>query len=53
MISPETIKEFQKAVKEEYGVELETAEATKILSDWVTYFDLLGKIDNRKETQTS
>lgn len=53
MVSMETIKEFQAVVKKIYQVELDTAEATQILLDWVGYFDTLAKIDQRNKAQKS
>ena len=52
MISQETVKEFQCAIKAEHGVVLDDKEALEILSNWVAYFDLLAKIDSR-ENQAS
>ena len=46
MISLETTKEFQDAIKEEYGKEVTIEEAVKILADLVAYFDLLAKINH-------
>lgn len=53
MVSEQTIKEFQEAVKDEYGVILETAEAIRILSNWVGYFNTLATIDHREKSQKS
>lgn len=47
MISKSTIKEFQKVVKTETGVDLNKQEAQKVLTDLVGYFDLLSQIDHR------
>jgi hypothetical protein len=46
MISEETIMEFQKALQEEYGKDVSFPEASEILFDLVTYFDLLAKMSN-------
>lgn len=53
MISQQTIKEFQELIKAEFGVALNDKDAREILSNWVSYFDLLAKIDSRKEIQVS
>jgi hypothetical protein len=53
MVSQETIKEFQQAIKAEFDVVLNDKDATEILLGWVGYFDTLAKVDNRKEVQTS
>lgn len=53
MVSKETIKEFQEAVKAEYGVTLNEKEATAILLNTVAYFDLLAKIYHRDQVQKS
>lgn len=45
MISKETTVEFQKALKEEYNKDISFEEASKILNDLVSYFDLLAKIN--------
>jgi hypothetical protein len=46
MISEETILEFQKALKEEYEKEVTFEDASNMLFDLVTYFDLLAKMNN-------
>ena len=53
MISGQTIKEFQDAIKKEFGVVLNDKDTNEILYNWVAYFDLLAKIDSRKKIQTS
>ena len=50
MISEKRIKEFQKAVKEDYGKNITSAEANEIINGLVNYFDLLAKIFHRIET---
>jgi hypothetical protein len=47
MLSKEIIIEFQKAIKEEYGKDIDFKESSIILNDLVSYFDLLAKIDTR------
>ena len=49
MISQQTIKEFQDAVKEEYGDNLTLKQAEEILTGMVNYFDLLAKIHHRDQ----
>ena len=44
-LSEDIIKEFQSAVKDEYGIDMELVEATQILQGMVGYFDVLAKID--------
>jgi hypothetical protein len=51
MISKATIKEFKRALKEEYGKEVSYEEASSILADLVAYYDTLGKINHREVTQ--
>lgn len=53
MICEQTIKEFQDAVKAEYGVALELIEATQILEGMIGYFDVLATIDCREKGQVS
>ncbi|MCX6739431.1 MAG: hypothetical protein NT098_05300 [Candidatus Parcubacteria bacterium] len=53
MITPETFKEFQVAVKEIYGKDLTMQEAEEILRGCVGYFDLLAKIDARSNPPKS
>lgn len=45
MISEATIIEFQVALKEEYGKDVTFQEASQMLNDLVTYFDMLMKIE--------
>lgn len=53
MISKETVIEFQEALREEYGRNVDFREASIILNDLVSYFDLLAKIDARTNTDES
>lgn len=53
MICEQTIKEFQDAVMNEYGLVLELTEATQILEGMVGYFDVLATIDSREKGQVS
>jgi len=53
MISEKMIKELQKIIKTEYGVDLSLTETTKIGNDLVESFDVLARIDflsKRKKT---
>lgn len=53
MISNATVKEFQEVIEQEFGVILDEVDANEILLNWVDYFDLLAKIDHRKEVTVS
>ena len=53
MISEATIVGFQEALKEEYNKNVDFGEASIILNDLVSYFDLLAKIDARTNTDES
>lgn len=44
MISPETTKEFQEALREEYGKDVTFEDASLILRDLTSYFDTLSKM---------
>ncbi len=46
MVSKETIIEFQEALKEEYNKNVNFHEASVMLNDLVSYFDLLAKINH-------
>jgi hypothetical protein len=45
MISPETIIEFQQAIKTEYDRDISFKEASEILFDLVAYFDMLQQME--------
>jgi len=47
VITETTIKDFQEVVKAEYGIQLDSTEARSVLENWVSYFDLLAKINHR------
>lgn len=49
MISDDTYKKFQEAVKKEQGKDLTDKEAKEILNGLVGYFDLLMKIYHRDQ----
>jgi len=53
MISLDTVKEFQVALKEEFGNDLSLEQAGLILSDLVGYFDTLLKVDYQSKTDTN
>lgn len=53
MVSEQTINEFQNVIKKELGVVLSTKDASEILLNWVEYFNLLAKINNRDNDQKS
>jgi len=46
MISEVTTTEFMEAIKEEYGKDINFQEASIMLNDLVSYFDLLAKINH-------
>jgi len=46
MVTEETTKEFQDALREEYGKSVSIQEASIILNDLVGYFDILAKINH-------
>lgn len=48
MVSKELTKEFQLAVSEELGVDLNDSEAAATLAQLVSYFNLLTEIEERK-----
>jgi len=50
-ITDKTIQEFRDVVKEEYGTEMSREEASETLSQLVGYFNLLHKIDTRKNSE--
>ncbi|MBI2612805.1 hypothetical protein HYW59_03295 [Candidatus Kaiserbacteria bacterium] len=47
MVSEQTVEEFRNAAKDDYGVDLSFDEAREVLLGWVSYFNLLAKIDHR------
>lgn len=47
MISDNTYKKFQEAVKDEFGKEMSDKETKEVLNGLVGYFDLLMKIHHR------
>lgn len=47
LIREETIKQFREAVKEEYGRDISTQEASEILYGIANYLHILGRIDRR------
>jgi hypothetical protein len=53
VISEQTVKDFQEAVKAEYGIQLDPIEAHSVLENWVSYFDLLAKINHREKTNAT
>jgi hypothetical protein len=53
VISEQTVKDFQEVVKAEYGIQLDTIEAHSVLENWVSYFDLLAKINHREKTNAT
>ncbi len=53
MITEQTVKDFQEAIKAEYGIQLDTTEANAVLENWVSYFDLLAKINHRSKNESN
>lgn len=49
MISDNTYKKFQEAVKDELGKEMDDKETKEVLNGLVGYFDLLMKIHHRDQ----
>lgn len=49
MISDDTYKKFQQAVKDEFGKEMDEKETKEVLNNLVGYFDLLMKIHHRDQ----
>ena len=49
MVSKENIIEFQEALKEEYNKNVDFQEASVMLNDLVSYFDLLAKINHKNK----
>jgi hypothetical protein len=52
-LSPETVQDFKKMFKEEYGVEYSDAEAWEAAHNLVGFFDLLLKVDRRIQARSS
>ena len=48
MVSQRLIRELQKIIKEDYGLDLSMRDVSQIASSLVGYFDLLAKIDHRE-----
>jgi len=51
MVSQQLIEELKIIIKEDYGKDLETKEASQIANDLVGYFNLLAKIYHQMKTQ--
>jgi hypothetical protein len=51
MISVELTKEFQEALKEEYGKDVTIEDASRILSDLTGYFDTLSRVYYRMQNK--
>jgi len=47
MISQILVAEFQQAIQEEYGKDVSLKDASEILTDLISYFDLLAKIHHK------
>lgn len=48
-ISKETIEELRQILKEDYDIETSEEEAENIARNFIGYFDLLNKIENKNE----
>jgi len=51
MVSQQLIEALKIIIKEDYGKDLETKEASQIANDLVGYFNLLAKIYHQMKTQ--
>lgn len=51
MISNATIKDFQRVISSEYNITINEKEAGEILTNLVSYFDLLEKINHRIQSE--
>ena len=47
MISQSLITEFQQALKEDYGKDVDFDEASKLLASLVDYYDQLARMDRK------
>ena len=47
MISQTLVVEFQQAIHDEYGKDVSLKDASEILTDLISYFDLLAKIHHK------
>jgi hypothetical protein len=47
MLSPKQIKQLQKILNKAYNQNLSLDEATQIANNWVGYFGLLAKLDQK------
>lgn len=50
MLSEKITKEFQEALREEYGKDVTIEDASRILSDLTGYFDTLSKVYHRMQS---
>lgn len=50
-VSPESVEEFKRIVKEEYGVEYSDQEAWEASHNLVGFFDLLIKMDQKQNPE--
>ena len=49
MISPEKVKQLKKILKKAYNLDLTFDQATQIANNWVGYFGLLMKLNQKIE----
>jgi hypothetical protein len=52
MLSKKLLEELKMIVKEDYGIEFTEQETNQIANNLVSYFDLLNKINFRKNDET-
>lgn len=53
MVNDLLAQEFKKVVQEELNIELSDTDAQRVLSDLVSYFDLLAAISRRDMTDAA
>lgn len=52
VITQATVNKFKEIIETEYKVALSEIEATEILTNLVSYFDLLAKINHRTQSKS-
>lgn len=50
-LSQNTVEELQQIIRDEYGKDLSTQEATVIANGLISYFDLLAEIHHRSKVE--
>ena len=51
MLKEQTISEFRQILNEDYGENINTKEATEMAENFVNYFTLLLKMNNKKDQE--